>query len=519
MTTTPMNLSPQPSLKDLPTIINTPYSPDKTTPEKRQEPPRPTRSPSRTPSMMTEETIEHLTDMLGGAIDAIGIDNKGSTSNIPSPQKDKPELEAGSSTPARDMSDSGPITPTSLPNRGASLCDSAAMPPPPLPRTADQVRRIPSGLSLRNTHQAPAPVVESPTTIAAFSPRPWPAAMLYGNIKSMKYAGDRAKAYAKSLNDLARAETGIREWCAASASASSRPSPKSAKKASMASIGLRPGQSITSTLVVPPQNHMRNVSSSSEFPMRADSYTAREIPQRAVDPADAPSSLPPNLPYPQLQAQYASGISGGGMKPSQSMQSISSFSSKRSFFGGIGKKSSSKKDSTALGPPSSSVNKKDVRGLPISSPSYSTSPQRSSDGAGPGETVISRSSAASGSTPMGPRPPRMGSFTPPPTGPNHSLVDIPARSSLDTGLSRISNVPYPASSRGSLDGLRPISGSITRKGSLPPPRQSSLIEGSPTGSGPSDAEVRSMSDILPHVNRTVVKAYLAKYGDQMQAIG
>jgi hypothetical protein len=131
------------------------------------------------------------------------------------------------------------------------------------------------------------------------------------------------------------------------------------------------------------------------------------------------------------------------------------------------------------------------------------------------------------SAPMGPRGPRMGSFTPPPAGAERSSIDVPARASLDTGLSRISSLSRP---RGSLDGM-------DRKGSLPPRQASAMgsmgpmrtagaigaygMFGSHAGVGaePSLEDVNAMGNILPHVSKSVVRAYLVKYGDQMQAIG
>jgi hypothetical protein len=55
--------------------------------------------------------------------------------------------------------------------------------------------------------------------------RPWPAAMMYGGIKRLRGPGDRAKGYAKAINELARAESGLQEWCAASSKYSSRLTP------------------------------------------------------------------------------------------------------------------------------------------------------------------------------------------------------------------------------------------------------------------------------------------------------
>jgi hypothetical protein len=36
---------------------------------------------------------------------------------------------------------------------------------------------------------------------------------------------------------------------------------------------------------------------------------------------------------------------------------------------------------------------------------------------------------------------------------------------------------------------------------------------------PRDEDVRAMGDILPHVEKGVIRTYLARYGEQMQAIG
>ena len=207
--------------------------------------------------------------------------------------------------------------------------------------------------------------------------------------------------------------------------------------------------------------------------MRSDAYSAREIPQRMIDPTDEPSALPANLPYPHLQQ-----VQNSGMKTSQSMQSVSStLSGKRGgFFSNIGKKSS-KKESTSLGPPQSSA-KKDVRGLPISSPSPSSfrtsSPRKSDD--------LPRAPA-----PSGPRGPRS-SFTPPP--PIRDVGDPGmGRSSLDTGLQRL--------------------GSTTR----------TSLDGHQRSSPVRDEDLKNMSEVLPHADRGVLRGYLARYGDQMQAIG
>ncbi|KAK6907166.1 hypothetical protein I203_101156 [Kwoniella mangroviensis CBS 8507] len=557
--------SPQSITQTLPLITHTPNSPmpspDRPTNSSvsvnldKPQPKRPDRSPDRqhSPVFPSSATINDLTDMLGGAIDAIGLIDSRDTPppTIGEPDKfdkDKKKNLTLRLEPAAEVSnDRGPMTPTSLPQRGTSLPGQSI--PPSVPQQQSQSQPIQSNTAVANGRRSTQPElkqkassifsfastskenihVQSPTL--TISVRPWPSAMLYGNIKSLKHSGDRAKGYAKAINELSRSESGLREWCIASANQVNRAPTKSS---ALSSLGVR-ANSVPSAIPLPyqlspydPTPHQRNVSAGSEFPMRADSYAAREISQRVLDPEDQPTSLPANLPYPQLQQQqhYLSSTSGGGLKPSQSMQSVASFASgKKGFFSAISKKGY-KKESLSLGPPTgqinniggggggSSVNKKDIRGLPISGP-RSNSPQKlpltpSSDSGLTAPRVQNSISA-----PMGPRGPR-GTCTPPPSGSgsgsSSGLMDAPAagRSSLDTGLARM-NYGQSQSGRNSLDGAAAIAGA----GYIPPPR-SSLAGGS---IAVKEEDLRQMSDILPHVERNVLRGYLARYGESMTAIG
>ena len=268
----------------------------------------------------------------------------------------------------------------------------------------------------------------------------------------------------------------------------------------MQSLGVK--APVSSTLVPEPM-HPRQVSAGSEFPMRADSYTAREISTRMIDPLDQPTALPNNLPYPQLQQQYQI---GGGMKPSPSMQSMASVSSKKGFFSSAIGRIGGKRDNYTLGPPSGNYQppgpaKRDVKGLAISGPSHSNS-----------EVPTARTSIT-GSAPMGPRNPR-GSYTPP-VG-NRASTEMPSRVSLDQGLARMSSV------RSSFDSSR--TGQKQGKMSAPP-RSSPMATNVPTvggGNGSiavSDEAMRQMGDVLPHVERGTLRVYLQKYMDPMRAIG
>jgi hypothetical protein len=240
--------------------------------------------------------------------------------------------------------------------------------------------------------------------------------------------------------------------------------------------------------------------------MRADSYTAREISARMIDPLDQPTALPQNLPYPQLQQQYAA-HPASGMRASPSITSMASVNSKKSFFSAAIGRMGGKKESYSLGPPSGiyappgggSSSKKDVRGLPISSPTYSSD----------GNAVHRVQGSISG--PMGPRGQR-GSYTPPPNiNPDRNSVDMPPRVSLDQGLARM--VP-PLPSRSSMDSSGP------RKMSAPP-KSSPMASQIPTFGSPGvkEEDVRQMADVLPHVERGVLRVYLAKHLEPMRAIG
>jgi len=511
---TPRTDSPPSQHDSLPRIINTAYSPEPSPIRLTTAPRRPDRSPERTPSFSGSATLNDLTEMLGGAIDAIGLIDSRDTPppTVIEPKRDKPDLRLGPLAPAAEVMHDGPITPSSLPVRNMSLEGPSASRPPP-------IRTLSSSQNDCLTKFGSPTLVKSPqrksATLVNVASRPWPASMLYGHIKTMKNPGDRAKGYARSINDLAKAETGLREWCAASgmlffamtrisschaASQVHRPVGRAPSKMSnVPSHGVRSQsflfQTSQASLTIPgPSTHRRQVSASSEFPMRADSYTAREISQRVIDPADQPTSLPPNLPYPQLQQQFQS-----GMKQSQSMQSVASGASKKGgFFSHMGRRGG-KKESVSLGPPGPAA-KKDVRGLAISEP-RSTSPHGSIDSNGLAAPRVQPSISA----PMGPRGPRMGSYTPPPsTNLDRSSTEmVSGRASLDTGLSRMkTSTPQD---RASLDGAR------MGKSSMP-------ATSSPLTT-PNEEDVRGMADILPQVERGVLRAYLGRYGEQMQAIG
>lgn len=274
--------------------------------------------------------------------------------------------------------------------------------------------------------------------------------------------------------------------------------------------------------------HPRTVSASSEFPMRDDHQTAREISQRVIDPAE-PTGLPPNLPYPQIQhlnqAQRSFLQAPSSLRPSPSTHSVASVQSgfttnsgstgythvpapapapKRGFFSAL----RSRKD-PGLGPPTGAVPVSNIKDLPISAPAPSAASFQAARNGGI-------------TAPIGPRAQS--------TGPGSSAAyqvysrknglgdqTTPTRASFDVSAVSSAFGYGKSANRGSLDSSR-ISQSpgLSRNGT---PRASvdRAMSASPA-KAVDEADVRAVADVLPHVEKGVLRAYLARYGDQMGAI-
>ncbi|RXK41386.1 hypothetical protein M231_01291 [Tremella mesenterica] len=486
--------------QQIPTIINTASSPVSSPSRTVDGPQRPSRSPDRlaSPPLRSSQTLEDLTEMLGGAIDAIGLVNSRDTPppTILPPSKDKPSLSNTSSNSLAPPIVTGKASASSTPRREVQTFSS------------DLAWRsiFPSGLRLGSDIKSLPPWVPLDDPIAEFQrTRPWPRAMMFSFIKCLPDAGERALMYARGTNELNMADSGLKAWCRATLSQAHHHDPirKPSKVSTHSSLGIRSISTGNPSLLSPEQDyshsHPRQISSGSEFPMRADATTAREISARLIDPDDHPTSLPANLPFPQLQHQYQSSL-----KSSISMQNVNvnnsqSNNKKGGFLSSI-RKGGGKKESTSLGPPTGSVAKKDIRGLPISAPNTNSNTNtntksKSADSPTGGVRMI-----GSFSTPMGPRGPR-GSFTPPPNM-DKSITNISGpRGSLDTSLSRITG-----GGRRSVDGGRIGKGSMPVKNTLSLPLEK-------------EEEVGQMQDILPNADKGVLRLYLSKYGEQMIAIG
>ncbi|BEI90311.1 uncharacterized protein CcaverHIS019_0303810 [Cutaneotrichosporon cavernicola] len=496
----------------LPTIINTPNTPVASP----QQPGRSAREPSprshtaplpgdrarsdstQKTNMRESGTIQDLTKILGGAIDEIGLIDSRDTPppNIEVPPKQRlplrlsqvPVRSASSHvnalpvhSPEQQFSQLSPLSPTGqvqgtsptngrgnmlsaspvglglMSSVGASVAAAGNAATQRTGNAVRHVRKASSILSLRSSNYS----YMSPTA-STFSGGSLPNAVLFGSIKQLKTPGDRARAYAQSVAELQRTDSGLREWLYPQYPIRpAMPRPAVAAQSGLG-LGLRP-----------PDQQQRIVSGSSEFPIRVDAYSARELSVRNLEPADAPTALPSNLPYPTLQQH---------VKGSNSMQSLTSLSSYKPQPRGLGrafnflKREKENASLTSLGPanpqafaPSMGGSKRELRNMPISGP-YSPAAGRSSLDSIEGPRV-----QPSLAVPRGPR-------------------EVPGRASHEI-------------QRTSAD------------------RQRSPVPG-PHGASPlaqrdhntSDEEVRAMSEMLPHGERAVLRAYLQTYGEPSYAL-
>lgn len=248
----------------LPTIINTPHTPVQSPRSSAQlrskTDPSPGGGDARSSSQMTNSnTIQDLTHVVDNAVDEIGLINSQDT---PPPLLSEPEK----TTPSRPRSD---LATSSLPPRtsssissgdGASLSPTSAQFPgarPPMhahssssnsavglglmssmgvssalagtqrsainvgqsaisvgQNVGRHVRKASSILSMRSSSYTLSPTnatfqhqQQQPPT------KTLPLAIMFGNIKALKTSGERARAYQKGIEELARADSGLREWC------------------------------------------------------------------------------------------------------------------------------------------------------------------------------------------------------------------------------------------------------------------------------------------------------------------
>ncbi|GMK56626.1 hypothetical protein CspeluHIS016_0304660 [Cutaneotrichosporon spelunceum] len=495
----------------VPTIINTPNTPA-TSPQhqgRRERMPSPRShtaplpgdaacpaSPTQNSSLRESGTIQDLTMILGGAIDEIGLIDSRDTPppNIDVPPKHRMPLRlsevpvrsasshanaASAHTPERQFSQLSPtglVHPTSPTNSrgnmlaaspaglglmtsvGASVTAAGNAATQRTGNAVHHVRKASSILSLRSSNYSHM----SPTASSFSGGGSLPNAVLFGAIKQLKTANDRARAYALSAAELQRGDSGLREWLYPQYPIrQAMPRPKAAAQTGLG-LGLRA-----------PNDQQRIVSGGSEFPIRMDAYSARELPVRNLEPTDAPNALPSNLPYPQLQQH---------VKGSHSMQSLTSLSSYKPQPRGLGrafnflKRDKENASLTNLGQtnplaftPSTGSSKRELRSMAISAP-YSPAGARSSLDSIDGPRV-----QPSLAVPRGPR-------------------EVPSRASQEVQRTSVDRQRSPG---GGPHGASPLAQRDDNN---------------------SDEEVRAMSEMLPHGERAVLRAYLQTYGEPSYAL-
>lgn len=193
--------------------------------------------------MRESGTIQDLTEILGGAIDEIGLIDSRDTPppGVGEPPKQRVPLTLsqvparsasshrnavpghpsdqqlsqlsptgtvqGTSPTGRNMLGANPIGLGIMSSVGASVAAAGNAASQRTGSAVRHVRKASSILSLRSSNYSHM----SPTT-STFSGGSLPNAVLFGSIKQLKTPGDRARAYALSAAELQRSDSGLREW-------------------------------------------------------------------------------------------------------------------------------------------------------------------------------------------------------------------------------------------------------------------------------------------------------------------
>ncbi|KAH8929105.1 hypothetical protein BT69DRAFT_315803 [Atractiella rhizophila] len=153
------------------------------------------------------------------------------------------------------------------------------------------------------------------TTLLLGLNRPYPAAMDYSDIKAMRTPNERAIAYAKKINELAKEDSGLHIWL-------------SCIKEQQYGSGFRSPSNSTHG-VTNAKLHTRDFSGASEFPTRPDAYKAKELTR----------SPPTSIPYPGAVPKRHGGT-GSISTPNTLSRASGPKSSTSGFFSTLGRKTS-----------------------------------------------------------------------------------------------------------------------------------------------------------------------------------
>ncbi|KAI0751305.1 hypothetical protein C8Q80DRAFT_566041 [Daedaleopsis nitida] len=347
----------------------------------------------------------------------------------------------------------------------------------------------------------------------------WPPAMDCADVVRLRGAGERARAYAHKINELAMYDCGLREWMATQTRGTgSHPrtqSQRTAHQQEMHPVPLELGGMAAEI------RHVSHGSMASEmtFPIRADAYMATDLSTR---PSEAPPTTAPPaiLPYPSLaqaQLQRAPARHSTLLSPTKSLQIPlpGSKSSGTGFFASLGRKTSIRKDRGGglLSNSPQSPTKVLTRQRPIAIAATQSSPMPSRTPPTP----------LAPSVPGGPR-----------AAPGH--IQRAKTFSVGAGPSQPSSPQVSASPpKAPAVSQSPQSTSQVYRQSTAPARRPSLFARAraghasaiPTGSKVAnmamdrtfELQVDRLADLLPHADRAILAGYLRRAGEDILAIG
>lgn len=473
-------------------------------------------SPAVTPLHRTESSTEIRVEGPEGNTEWIDVDNEYRDEGGHDMMTRKSSLghsSRGSHSPARTESNLDPSEGLPSPppksfrtsfatnmKRFSSLPRTPTSPPAPDPR---RLRHHPGGLSVE---RPPSPPISIPLPRPPRSHRrkkdPYPAALFCAEVHAERNTVERCLIYIEKINELYNYDCGLSDWVA---------------QTKFKSTVERSKPYLRGVASPPTAQQPRHPSRGSEvsevtFPVRYDSTTATDLTSRSGDTL-APTSPPPELPYPSLahsptKSPMPLRSSPLTNTPPTSLRSLVA-PHKPGFFASLGRKTSVKRERPQISSPMGS----------LATPKVLTK-----------------------SPPAVPRPPIM--------IPSTSVPNMPGgpRAPPDRRLSRRSQTAFAGMQRFSAQPGAGASGAMSDSGhghtshahmsllrrpslsAVQPPMQSSKVPSTPaSGSTPGKAkpaedpefarQVGKLADLLPDANRDILAAYLRRTGQDMLAIG
>ncbi|GJE84718.1 hypothetical protein PsYK624_007940 [Phanerochaete sordida] len=387
-------------------------------------------------------------------------------------------------TPSSGSSSSNPFKATL-----SNLKRFSALPRTPSSLSVKSLSKTGSSTPKTSREPSPAPPITPKTSPRSRVINPNPPALIGRDVLTLKFASERANAYAEKIRELSMCDPGLSAWIVATqARVSTRE--KTPRKQAETSIPPEFGARTQPW-------HVASASVDSEvtFPRRADAYQATDLTMRA-DEEILPISPPSSLPYPSLVTSppSASPMSLPAASPTTRTYQVplsgGPSSHKSGFLASFGRRASLKKAGISPPSPPRMLKKLTQTSPPPPPPArpiqlHSAPTVRGGPRAPPNR--LSRSKTVSAS------PPEVHPQFSPQQAPPVALTRSETRSSYRTSRSAA---------------RRP---SLLHRSAVAPP---------PVVSGPEfDRQLEELAALLPHADTDVLAGYLRRAGENILAIG